>query len=363
MRVLMVSKAFVSAAYRRKLVELARLGIDVVGVVPPSWREGGSEQVLEPGIGAERLQVSPMRLNGHFHLHWYPCLPRLLDELRPDLLHVDEEPYNLATYHAVRAAHRRGIPSLFFTWQNLHRTYPPPFPQLERAVYRRCPYAVAGSDDAAAVLRAKGYGGRVVVIPQFGVDPDEFAPGPAAEGPFRVGFFNRLVPGKDPLLMLRAFGRLPVEARLVVVGDGPLRETVQRAAASFGDRVTLLSRVPSAAMPDLMRSVHAVVLPSRTTPSWKEQFGRVLVEAMASGVPVVGSDSGEIPRVIGDAGFVVPEGDETALAAALTRLADDTLRADLGRRGRERVLEHFTHARVAEQTVSVYQDILAGRPI
>jgi glycosyltransferase involved in cell wall biosynthesis len=114
-------------------------------------------------------------------------------------------------------------------------------------------------------------------------------------------------------------------------------------------------------MPALMRSFDAVLLPSLTLPGWKEQFGRVLVEAMASGVPVVGSDSGEIPRVTGKGGVIVPEGDEDALAGALFRLYSDAgLRADLGKRGRERVLKHFTHARIAQGTLEAYSAALGG---
>jgi glycosyltransferase involved in cell wall biosynthesis len=103
-----------------------------------------------------------------------------------------------------------------------------------------------------------------------------------------------------------------------------------------------------------------LALPSLTTTSWKEQFGRVLQEAMACGIPVVGSDSGEIPHVIGDAGLVTPEGDAAALRDALRRLMDDAhLRHDLGHRGRARVLERFTHARVAAATVEVYRRVMA----
>ena len=114
-------------------------------------------------------------------------------------------------------------------------------------------------------------------------------------------------------------------------------------------------------MPQRLRELDALVLPARTQANWREQFGRVLVEAMACGVPVVGSTCGEIPGVIGDAGLVVPEGDVAALADALRRLRDDhQLRADLGGRGRARVLEHFTHAHVAQATVQVYRAMQAS---
>jgi glycosyltransferase involved in cell wall biosynthesis len=112
-------------------------------------------------------------------------------------------------------------------------------------------------------------------------------------------------------------------------------------------------------MPAYYHQLDTLVVPSRTRPNWKEQFGRVLVEAMASGVPVVGSDSGEIPHVIGDAGLIFPEGQADVLRAHLARLLGNAdLRTDLARRGRERVLERFTQAQVAAQTYQVYRSVL-----
>jgi len=101
------------------------------------------------------------------------------------------------------------------------------------------------------------------------------------------------------------------------------------------------------------------VLPSVSRPNWVEQFGRVLIEAMACETPVVGSTSGEIPYVIGDAGLLFPEADADALAQVLADLAaDPARRRALGRQGRARVLAHFTQARIAAATAEVYHEML-----
>ena len=85
------------------------------------------------------------------------------------------------------------------------------------------------------------------------------------------------------------------------------------------------------------------------------------MEAMACGVPVVGSNSGEIPQVIGDAGLIVPEADPRALCGAITTLlGDNRLRMDLAARGRRRVLDCYTHRHIAEQTVAAYAAALKG---
>jgi glycosyltransferase involved in cell wall biosynthesis len=130
----------------------------------------------------------------------------------------------------------------------------------------------------------------------------------------------------------------------------------------LAERVTFHHHIPSEEMPAFYKALDALVLPSLSKPNWKEQFGRVLIEAMACGVPVVGSDSGEIPRVIGDAGMITPEGQATALAQALASLRDDnSLRQKLGRAGRERVLATYTHTRIAEATCEVYRWLASGR--
>ncbi len=370
MKVLVVSKILVVAAYRHKLHEIAaRPEVDrLVAVTPPAWHEpGGRSLTLEPspgGASAEyELRIEPIRFNGSYHLFYWPGLGRVIRQVRPDLVHLDEEPYNLATVHGTRQASAAGSPSLFFTWQNLLRRYPPPFRWFEQDVFKRSSHAIAGSDEALDVLRHKAYAGTASVIPQFGVDPDLFAPGsaPPADPPV-IGFISRLVEEKGVLVLLDALAGLRGDWRLHVIGAGPLESAARKRAAhlGFADRVIWEHGVPSVQVPDRLRMFTVLVQPSLTRRHWKEQFGRALVEAMASGLTVVGSSSGSIPSVIGDAGLVVNEGDPIQLRDALTRvLGDCELRAELGRRGRARVLACYTNARIAEQTIAAYTMALA----
>jgi len=161
--------------------------------------------------------------------------------------------------------------------------------------------------------------------------------------------------------VIEAVASMGTDARLVLIGAGPMKAEIEQRAAALGmaGRLEIVPGVPSKEMPAIYNGLDVLVLPSRTRPNWKEQFGRALVEAMACEVPVVGSDSGEIPNVIGDAGLVFPEGDVAALTGHLRRLQDSQdMRRDLGRRGRARVLDRFTQARVAEQTYQLYRQIL-----
>ena len=121
--------------------------------------------------------------------------------------------------------------------------------------------------------------------------------------------------------------------------------------------------LPPAQLATALQALAVLVLPSHTQPRWKEQFGRVLTEAMACGVPVIGSSSGAIPEVIGDAGLVFPEGDAAALAAALERLRiDPALHAALAAAGLARVRAHYTQDVIATRTAAFYRALLAGAP-
>jgi len=171
-----------------------------------------------------------------------------------------------------------------------------------------------------------------------------------------------LVPEKGVDILLDACALLLGEWRLVIVGDGPARAELEVRMGQLGidQRVQLAGPMASGRMPEVLRGLDVLVLPSVSRPNWTEQFGRILVEAMACGVPVVGSSSGEIPEVVGQAGFIFPEGDAGALAQLLERLAVHApMRSQMATAGRDRALERYTHRAVAQATVEVYRQ-LAG---
>ncbi len=376
MRVVLVSKALVVGAYQKKAEEIARQGVELTVLTPPSWRDRRGTQAAERlhTVGYE-LRTIPILFNGAYHMHLYPTLVKELRELKPEVVHVDEEPYNLATLLGVRAARAVGAKPIFFTWQNLLRRYPPPFNWFERTVYRACSVAIAGNAEAREVLIRKQYRGEIVVLPQFGVDPNIFRPPTGLdgemsarrrgqEGAFHIGYAGGLLPEKGLDLLLRACAGLEGSWRLTLVGSGEELEALRNLASECGaaDRITLGVRLPSGEMPGFYRSLDLLVLPSRTRPNWKEQFGRVLIEAMASGVPVIGSSSGEIPNVIGDAGLVFPEGDIESLRSQLQRLMQDrAARNHLAEAGRQRVLDHYTMEEIARRTVAAYRAVAQGR--
>lgn len=363
-RVLMISKACVVGTYQRKLEMLAACpDMELTVAVPPEWRdERGVTRLERVYTQGYELVVEPMTFNGNFHLHYYPHIEKLIARCRPHIVHIDEEPYNLATWHSLILAQRYGAKVLFFSWQNLFRRYPFPFSWMEREVLRRAEAAIVGNRAALTVWRTKGYTRAIHVIPQFGVDPDVFRPSSTVQHPpaFVVGYAGRLVAEKGVDVLLRAVAQLPPMVRIHIRGGGPEAGALQRLTSELGlsERVQFDPLVPSMQMPEFFNHLSALVLPSRTRPNWKEQFGRVLVEAMACGTPVIGSTCGEIPNVVGEAGLLFPEGDVQALAAHLrVLLTDASLPARLSELGRARVLAQYTHQHIAAQTYAVYRSL------
>ncbi len=363
----MLSKACLVGTYQRKLEEMATAASDLelIVAVPPFWRDERGKVALERAhVKGYQLHVLPMLFNGRFHIHFYPTFGRLLRQIKPDIVHLDEEPYNLATYHANRLARHTGSKTLWFSWQNLLRHYPPPFSWMEAYNLNHVEYMLAGSQSAARVWRAKGYAGPLAIIPQFGVDAHLFRP-PAdlrrGHEHVHMAYAGRLVPEKGVDLLLKALAGLRGSWQLSILGSGPEISHLQALCHKLGitEQVSFKPLIPSVEMPRFYQTVDILVLPSRARANWTEQFGRVLVEAMACGIAVVGSDTGEIPHVIGDAGLVFQEENVDALRQTLTQLIQDsTLRQTLGAAGRRRVLAHFTQRRIAVQTVDVYREML-----
>ena len=368
MKILMLSKALVVGTYQRKAEELAALpDVDLTVAVPPVWDEPGVGPLMLERQYTEgyRLAVLPIWLNGHFHMHFYPGLKRLVELIQPDIFHIDEESFNFATFQAMQLGVQHRARCCFYNWANIERRYPPPFATFERYTLRHAAAAIAGNHEAALIIQRHGYEGPIHVLPQFGVDPDLFYPAatPLPDEPFWLGYFGRMVESKGVLDLIEALALLPPQVHLLLIGDGELLPQIETRIAELDlqHRVALKSRVPSGEIPEQMRRLHAFVLPSRTTSRWKEQFGRVLVEAMASGVTPIGSSSGEIPHVVGDAGLIFAEGDVDDLAIKIGRLVEQpALRLELAQRGRQRALEHYTQRSLAAQYYAVYEQMLAS---
>lgn len=287
---------------------------------------------------------------------------RALSVDRPDLVHL-HLPNPLACAAWLFAAADGGTPPLA-VWhhadirrQRLGRRFAVP---LQRRCLERATGVCVSSRGLAEHSAELGpVADRVRVVP-FGLPPRPWSEiAPRRDGPFL--FVGRLVPYKGLRVLVEAAARVP-KARLVIVGDGPLRRDLARLVADRGlpGRVRLAGEVAEAGLVDLMSTARALVLPSLDA---SETFGLVQLEAMHAGLPVVASDLPTGVREVGVADvshLFVPPGDVEALAAALARLGEDAaLAARLGEGARRRAAE-FGRDRMIDRLLDWYGELLAG---
>jgi glycosyltransferase involved in cell wall biosynthesis len=341
---LIVSHPAVLAVNQLPYAELLELGWDVTVVVPDTWRHDYAAQPfrhealpeLEDRIVGSRV-LNAGAVQRHLYLSWPG---KAIRDARPDLIFIEEEPTSIPGLQWGLASRAKRIPFALQIDENLDR----PYPRIARAIrgwtLRNASFLAARSPAAAGIARSWGYAGPAPLVPHAVPAWDE-APRPR-ERQFTVGFAGRFVEEKGLRDLVEAVRGLP-GTRLRLVGNGPLLDELRNTGLPEGT-VEIDTEVTHERMADAYRTFDVLALPSRTTPRWAEQFGRVLVEALWCGVPVVGSDSGEIPWVIGTTGggLVFPEGDVPALRDSLAQLRDDPdLRKRLAVAGRAAVSSQF----------------------
>ena len=356
--------------------------MDVSLICPPAWDSQKFEKIpanseYNPDKNVD-VRILPVFFNGKNHFHFYRGLEKTMASLRPDIVNIEEEHYSIVTWQSVRAALKIGAKPLFYTWQNIHKNYPPPFNLIENYVFAHAYAAVTGNSEATEILRKKGFTKTVCEIPQMGVDIDRFAPSNSApeakaaakkhlglnEGEFWIGFAGRLVEEKGIHDLVRALFLIPekLNARLAIIGSGPQRAALDRHLESIGilNKVRFVDFVESSKIPGWLQALDVLCLPSLTRSNWKEQFGRILIESMAAGTVVVGSSSGEIPKVVGAAGRIFKESDYAALGQILTELASSpSLCADLRKAGSERVRRLYTSEVIANAFADLFHTVAA----
>lgn len=161
---------------------------------------------------------------------------------------------------------------------------------------------------------------------------------------FIIGFAGRIVEEKGWKVLLTALMMLPQNFKCLIAGSGPqengLREWMQR--PGLMNRVHYFGLLPKDDLWRFYAALDVFVLLSLTTPRWKEQFGGVLADSMAMGVPIIGSDSGAIPEVVDGAGLIVPEGDAVALANRLREMQQNpAMRQQMSAIGKRRFQDEF----------------------
>lgn len=373
-RVLSIAHSYCVALNRRLAHEMAYVGAGKweVTAVAPSFFYGDLRRIaLETNPGELcRLEAVPARFTKLIHVMLYGSKLREVVSRGWDLVHCWEEPYILASSQIARWTPQQ-TPLVFWTAQNIAKSYPPPFSWIEEYCLDRCAGWMACGESTVNALLSRGYSRKPYRVMPLGVDLSQFCPNGEARERVRrdlgwdthgtpvVGYLGRFVPEKGLKMLSKALARVSTPWRALFVGSGSMEKYLRQWAVRYGDRVRIVTGIKHDEVPAYLNAMDMLCAPSQTTPKWREQLGRMLIEAFACGVPVVASDSGEIPYVVSDAGLIVGERDEEGWARAVGILLESPARrAELSARGLERARSVYAWPHVARQHLNFFEELL-----
>lgn len=379
MKLMVVGHPFLLAYNQQKYVAMKRLdkNLRLLLLVPSRWRERfePTDCQLHPELRAE--EVIPLQAHvtkSHMTYIQAPgAVAAILRSFQPDVIHIEEEPQAFITLEiiALREAFARRAAVSLFTWDNILRPRRFPLGIAKRGLraysLRRTALMVCGNRQAAALLCEEGrFRGQVEILPQYGLDVTEHTPGTEPglrdelgfNGVPVIGYVGQMVARKGLRLLFGALGKLLNRPwKLLLLGSGPLEEEIREQwMAKLPGRIVLVPAVPYAKVNRYLRCVDVFVLPSQSIPTWKEQFGLALAQAMMIGIPCIGSSSGAIPEVLGPGGLLFEEGQSDDLEKKLKVLLESPAkRSELGNEARRFALQHYTREGVAGRYLDAFE--------
>ncbi|MBD2445786.1 glycosyltransferase family 4 protein [Nostoc sp. FACHB-152] len=371
LRVLFVSHAYVVGVNQGKLNAIAQNDDITVGLlVPNNWKAMEWNRLIPVEHPYSNIQIYslPALFSGRGGAYCYNpwSLFKVLNDFQPDIVQVEEEVFSLLAFEVALWVRLWQKPMIVFGWENMERCLPVLRRWVRDFVMATTQLFIAGNSDGAKVMSQWDYQGLIEVMPQIGVDTQLFTPQlvkPDNNGKFRIGFLGRLATGKGVDLLLSSLYKLRcrgLECQVILCGSGPCEASLKQQAEDLQVSEWIIWRggVRHEQAPQEIANFDVLVLPSRSTPEWKEQFGHVLIEAMAMGIPVIGSSSGEIPNVIGRPDLVFPENDVDALTAILEKMMrEPEWWQEAGQYCFDRTHEHYSHTRIAERLINLWKHL------
>lgn len=374
MKILLISHAYVVSENQQKLETLGKIkGIELLLFAPSCWKDSLRTVKLEKEKSENyKIISSNVFFNGKISIYFFAGrLKKVLKEFKPDIIHIEEEPWSFVAFQLMLYKKILKLKSkiIFFTWENIYRKYRFINNLTERYFLGNADYAIAGNEEARHVLMKKGFiEDRISVIPQTGVDVERFKKINSSElrrklgiKEFSVGFIGRLAEEKGISTLLDAYLKIKDKAQLLFIGNGQMKGYISDFINknNLSGKIIIVESVKHDEIPLYLNCMDIMVLPSITTASWKEQFGHVIIEAFACGVAVIGSNSGAIAEVIGDAGLIFKEKDENDLVKQIEFLMNNEKeREKSADAGRKRAEESYTNEKIAGKTSDIYKNLL-----
>jgi glycosyltransferase involved in cell wall biosynthesis len=375
MKILVISHSAIQPTYHRKFEEVSKLGdIAIRIIVPEKWVE--NTQVLHfSRIDKPNLSFIPSKVTfpGYGSRFFFYNIAKHFYEFKPDIIHLEEEPWSLCAIQTIMLRNLLCPKSKLIFRTSLSIPTKQKFnflaSSIEKITFRESDFAFILSEKAGQILTQKGYKKGMKVSPN-GVDSAVFIKMNVSdlkqklgigEKDFVIGYVGRIMRMKGLDTLLKSLSMIDPMPKILLVGSGDYKDELLSLASglNIADRLILVGAVPALDVPKYINCMDTLVLPSITTPGWVEFFGRVLVEAMMCRVPVIGSNSGEIPNVVSDAGLIFQEGDEFDLKEKLLSIIGDTdLRNELIKRGSGRASSLYTWESIAKDTYETYCSLL-----
>jgi glycosyltransferase involved in cell wall biosynthesis len=332
MKVCLVSHAYLERGYLPALAALAaQPGVELALITPNQYKlslktSSGEFSNIDTSYRTYAIPIRWGSRQGAFFYH-FTALACALDDFKPDIVLHEQEVFALGAGQLAWMTSRRSIPLVMFVWENLPRSLSWPRRRLRSYVLGSCSGLIVGSAASAKVHKGWGFKGPMEIIPQMGVSALNPSPafGLRGAGELRIAFAGRLIPEKGIDCLLRAVGRLNAKrmnVKCTIAGDGPeLKKLVALSRElNIESLIHFAGVLQMEKIAELLGKTDVLVLPSRRAKTWEEQFGRILVEAMAQATVTVGSRTGAIPEVVGSEDLIFDEDDDQALARILERL-------------------------------------------
>lgn len=380
MRVVVSGHTFVQRENWARWERFAELYPDscVTLLVPSAWNEdryGIERSFTTHTYEKENFRVLPVKQMHLFGRGLHRTLGLMLKDLQPNIYFITEERYGWWPYQEIlykRIYCKGAITVGNCTTQEDYKLTRLRYHIKEYIYFNEMDAIIAVNKEACRILRGHGYNKPIFIQQVNGADEKLWHPGKDEQlrrmlrlNDFNIGYVGSLRYEKGVLDLVEAVTGLENDAwSLTIIGDGPLKNSMiyKLEKEKVLDNVRFLGYLERKDIPKYIRELDVLVLPSKTLPDCRERFGVVLVEAMLSGVAVIGSSCGGIPEVIGDSGLIFEEGNVRQLRECLRLLMNNSkLREELAEKGRKRALERYSATAMSKQIYEFFNQLLVDK--
>ena len=376
-KVLFIDINSIHKSYQQtKCSEMARYDdTELLVLVPESWKHINT-MVYNNDTDYGRFKVITGKTIFRDYSHRFIYRTRLfgaLKDFKPDIIHTEQEPFSLLSlqilfFKSILCPKAKLIVRASSAGEKFGYKFPFLYNLINSIILKNVDSVHVINKDAKDWLTKKNFPKDITIVPH-GTDISRCKKLDVTNmkkdlklSNFTIGYVGRLVVWKGVEVLLKAVSQLKDEYKVLIVGDGPLRFDLESTAKRLNilDKVVFINTVPLEVIVLYLNCMDVLVLPSITMENVREKFGLVLIEAMACEVPVIGSDCGGIPDVIGDAGLIFKEKDVDDLRSKIELvMKDEELRTKMSAAGHRRILDNFTWQRVARDYHDMYLALMA----